>query len=471
MEKTGNVRPPIVTILGHVDHGKTTLLDAIRKTSVASHEVGGITQKIGAYTVETPLGTKITFIDTPGHEAFQAMRSRGAKVADIVVLVIAANEGAKPQTRESISIIQDSKTPYIVAITKTDLANANVDQVKSELVSLGINLEGMVSGGDVPVVPVSAKTGDGIPDLLETISLLAEVHGLPGLDTDPLQAFVIESKADARRGPVATVVVRSGKISVGDEISAASSGGKVRAITNDQGESIHAILPGMAGEILGFASTPDVGSNVTLGGSKKEEAAPTGNMDVDPAKRMNIILKADTLGGLEAIKYAISPDVGILSSGVGDINQNDIMLSSSFSAPIVGFNVKVLTQVADLVQKEGAEIKLFPLIYEALTWINTPPPARAQEEEKIVGRAEVRAKFPYGEDDQIAGVMVSEGRITKGDRLRIMRDGEKVGESRVRTLHQRTNSIDTVPKGSECGIIFREKVDFKIGDVVESVKL
>lgn len=475
-----NVRPPIVAILGHVDHGKTTLLDAIRKTNVAAREVGGITQKIGAYTIETTTrsagsgqaGHKITFIDTPGHEAFQAMRGRGAKVADIALLVVAANEGAKPQTRESISLIKASKIPLIVAITKTDLPNANVDQVRSEIVSLGVLLEGSTGGGDVPVVPVSAKTGEGLSDLLEVISLVAELHGLPGKPEDALRSYVIESRQDARRGPVATVVVTSGQISLGDKLIAEKAVCKVRAITSGEGLMVERILPGMAGEILGFDISPPVGANVVRGARNEEKSPPptfSRSKQADTGKRINLILKADTLGSLEALLGALPPDVGILSSGTGDINQNDIMLASSFDVPIIGFNVKVLPQVSDLVQKEKATIKLFNLIYQAIAWIVSPD-EKVEKEDSILGKAEIRAEFPYGGEGRIAGISVVEGRITKGDRLRFLRDSAVVGESRIKTLHQGKKTVDVITKSGEGGILFRDRVDFKIGDVLESVR-
>lgn len=465
-KKNKETRPPIVTILGHVDHGKTTLLDRIRKTDIAGGESGGITQKIGAYTVDTPKSGEITFIDTPGHEAFSAMRGRGAQVADIVILVVAANEGVKPQTRESISLIQNAKVPFIVALTKIDLAAANVEQVKRELVSLGLSLEGQ--GGDIPVVPVSAKTGEGIPDLLEMISLVSEVHGIKSNPQDNLDAVVIESRHDRRQGSLVTAVVRSGKISVGDILRAGKASGKVKAITDPRGKRVVEILPGMAGEILGFSDTAPVGAKVELNREGASDLTDEKIQQTADSRRFNIIIRADTLGSLEALQAFLPQDVGVLSSGIGDVTQNDVMLSSSFSSPIVGFNVKVPLAVAELAQKEGVEIKLFRIIYEIIDWLSVGP--TAPEDNEVLGRGEIKAQFPHGKKLSIAGVLVTDGRIAKGDKLRIVRGRDLLAEIRIDSLKKGREDVSKVDKGGECGIIFRSKVDFKIGDVVESIR-
>ena len=489
MEKIDTPRPPIVTILGHVDHGKTTLLDKIkslskiRGTDVASSEVGGITQKIGAYTVsvqeldgntQKDKNTKtkpatsrlITFIDTPGHEAFQAMRSRGAKVADIAILVVAANEGVKPQTRESLAAIQSSGIPFIVAITKIDLPSSDIDQVKTELESLGVVFEG--SGGDVPVVAVSAKTGQGIDNLLELISLLAEVHGISGYRDNKLDAVVIESRHDSRRGIVATVVVRDGKISVRDAIWAGSIYGKVRALGDSRGSRFLELVPGFAGEVLGFESPPPVGAMV-VNQTEPITGKSAPELGYLEEGKKPLIIKADNLGSLEAIVTSLPPEFGALASGVGDVNQSDVMLALSFRATLIGFNVKIQPAVTQLAQKEGVVIKSFNVIYEIFDFL-LKSPEKVSEGRLVLGRGEVRAEFAHDKTKGIAGVFVTLGRIAKGDTLRVIRGETTLGETRIESLHQRTTLVDKVEKGGECGIVFRGLVDFKVGDVVESIK-
>lgn len=465
-------RSPIVAVLGHVDHGKTTLLDAIRnlgsrrKTSVTEREVGGITQRIGAYTVTTPAGSEITFIDTPGHEAFGGMRSRGAKAADIVILVVAANEGVKPQTRESITLIKEAEIPFIVAVTKIDLSNAEPERTKKELIENGVLLEGM--GGDIPVVLLSAKTGQGIEDLLEVIALVWELQDVE--TSTSLEAVVIESHHDAKRGALATVVVKSGKIRVGDSVVAGISKGKIRAITDEAGRPKTELLPGYAGGILGFTTLPPVGSLVILGESKTETSFSK-FAEVKDGKSLQIILKTDSAGSLEAIKGSLPEEVGILFGGIGEVSQSDVMLASSFNVPIVAFNVKVAKEIQDLAAEEKVNLHIFLLIYDLLEWVAKLVTGEAVEvKESILGKGEIVSEFPYGKGGKIAGVRVKEGRIARGDLLRITRDKELLGQTRISSLKQKNLSVDKVLENNECGILFSGKIDFRVGDVIESIK-
>lgn len=462
-------RPPIVTVLGHVDHGKTTLLDAIRKTRVVEREAGGITQHIGAYQVTTQHGP-ITFIDTPGHEAFSAMRSRGAKVADIALLVVAANEGVKPQTRESFDQIKSAKIPYIIVASKIDLPSANVEAVKAQLEKEGVRFEG--GGGDVPFVKVSGKTGEGITHLLEIISLVSQLHEISDNKQSLLEATVIESASDPRRGPVATVVVRQGKIGVGDEIWVDDVKAKVRSIIDEQGNTPKELLPGYAAQIQGFISLPPVGSKVF-----RDMVATPGAISISQPPKIDkgqfkLIVKADTLGTLEALVNLIPQQIGLISKGTGELNQNDVMFASSFAATIIAFGVKIPQDVAKLAQEEGVVIKQFFVIYEAIKWIKEVVEAGAKPEieEGILGKGEIVGEFPFGKDAKIAGVRIVEGRIAKGDKLRFVRKGEVMGQTKIASLKQKKLLVDRVSKGEESGIVFQDKFDFRIGDVIESIR-
>lgn len=471
MENTKVARPPIVTVLGHVDHGKTSLLDAIRNTRLVDKEVGGITQRIGAYTVTTKDGHKLTFIDTPGHETFKGMRTRGAKVADVVILVVAANEGVKPQTRESIELIKSSSVSPVVAITKSDLPSANPDQVKKELVGEGLNLEG--AGGDIPVVVISSKTGDGVADLLEVVALLGQMKGLV-YDLAALpEGFVIESGVDPTKGVVATIVLKNGKVQVGDSINVEGAVGKVRLITNEQGVPQSILLPGFAAQVLGFATIPVVGGKVFGGDTKHEIGIAAATAQKTPEKDIiNIILKAQTSGALEAVIQAMPEGVSILDGGVGEVSQSDVMLASSFNTPIICFGVKTNPSVLDLARDEGVILKSFSLIYELLDFLRemTVAPSVLESNQQVIGKGEIVAQFEFGRAGKIAGIKVLEGRIGKNDRIIVKRNQEIVAQTHVSSIKQKDKNIARIEKGQECGIIFRGKVDFKIGDVVESVK-
>lgn len=460
-----NSRSPIVAVLGHVDHGKTSLLDAIRKTNVVKKEAGGITQHIGAYQVQTPEGKSITFIDTPGHEAFSQMRGRGARVADLVLLVVAGDDGVKPQTRESLVHIKQANVPFMVVITKVDLSTTNIPQVKKELENESLALEGR--GGDTVVLEVSAKTGQGLEHILEMILLVAEIHEVGGFPNSPLEAVVIESGFDRKKGPMATVIVRDGQISVGDKISAGQTQGKVKALLDEFGQNMSAVLPGQPALILGFEKPPQIGEKVSLAGGEKfapvQEISSANNVTEG---KLSLIIKADTAGRLEALLASLPKEVGILLSGVGEVTANDVMLAGSFKGEILAFGVNVPVEVEKLAVEEKVILHKFSIIYEALDWVNKKLVEGVKiEEEKLLGQGEVIAQFPYGEKGKIAGVKVLEGRIAKPDLLMLVRKGEVVGKSKIASLKQQGQNVDSVTKGQECGILFSStKLDFQIGD-------
>lgn len=462
-------RPPIVAVLGHVDHGKTTLLDAVRKTNIASGEAGGITQSIGAWQVTTKEGKKITFIDTPGHEAFRAMRSRGAEVADIVVLVVAADDGVMPQTKESLGYIKETKTPFLVAITKIDLATAQPEKVKNQLLKEGILLEG--HGGDVVAIEVSAKTGKGINELLEMIVLLAEMNQITGDVNSPLEAPVIEARLDRRKGVVVHVVLRDGSLSIGDTVSAEGIEAKIRGIFDEYGKPAKEVLPGRPAEILGFSEIPPVGSVLRPKGIQIRKEAKEGKKTDWESNGLPIVIKTDTQGSLEAITKSLGSKVRILFSGIGDISETDIVNASLAQAVVVGFNVRFSKEMERLAQEEGVIVHAYKIIYELLAdvdkWIIEK---EEMEKEKILGRAQILAEFGQGKE-KIAGCRVLEGKLTSSARLRLVRDGEIIAATKPASIKKGKEKIDKVEQNEEFGILFSPQVDFKIGDVIESWQL
>lgn len=468
MEKQANTRPPIVAILGHVDHGKTTLLDVIRKTNIASREAGGITQNIGAWQILTKQGRVITFIDTPGHEAFQAMRSRGAKVADLVVLVVAADDGVMPQTKESLQYIKESKNPFLVAITKTDLTAAQPERVKNQLLKEGVLLEGY--GGDVVAIETSSKTGKGIDELLEMILLLAEMGQVTGDANSLLEAPVIEARLDRRKGVVVHIVVRNGSLKIGDTVSAEGTEAKARGIFDEYGKPVKEVLPGQPAEILGFSEIPQVGSVLRSGGAHIKKEAK-GRMKVDwESNGLPIVIKTDTQGSFEAITASLGNKVKILFSGIGDIAETDIVNAGLAQAVVVGFSVRVSKEVERLAQEEGVIVHVYKIIYELLAdvdkWIKEK---KDLGKEKILGRAQILAEFRY-EKEKIAGCRMLEGKITSASRLRLVRDGVVLENMRPASLRKNKERVDKVEQPEEFGILFQTAVDFKVGDVIESYK-
>ena len=466
-KKTQSVklRPPIVSVLGHVDHGKTTLLDALRKTSVASREAGGITQTIGASMVVTSAGGKITFIDTPGHAAFSKMRSRGTSASDIAILAVAADDGVKPQTTESLKYIKEAKIPYIVALTKTDLASASAEKVKGQLEKEGILFEGR--GGDVPLVSVSAKAGTGLNDLLEIILLLAEVNEVKGDPKDPLEAVVIET-SKGKQGSVVSVVVKDGTLKVAEIVSADEISTKVRGLFNHLGRPVKEILPGEPGQILGFSSLPSVGSRlkseveITL----SEEKIGSSRIE-DTEGGLPVLIKAKSSGALEAVLGSIPKGIFVVGSGVGDINESDIFLAKSGqTSKIFAYGVKVSANVLRLAQTEDIKIESFEIIYELLERLAV---LLKKEEKEIFGKAEIIASFPL-DDKRVAGCKVIEGRIARGDSLVLSRGETETGKVKAVSMKKMKKEINKAELGEEFGILLEPQLDFQKGDMLVSVR-
>lgn len=455
-------RPPIVVVLGHVDHGKTTLLDAIRQTEVAAREYGGITQSIGAYQVEIE-GGKITFIDTPGHEAFTKMRSRGAGVADIAILVVAANDSVMPQTAESIKIIKEVKIPMIVAINKIDLPEANIDKVIADLGRHEVQLEGY--GGDVPYVKISAKKNEGIKELLELVKLVADLAELPGDVAGSLEAIVIESRLDKNRGPLATVVIKNGTLKVGQEVYIDGVKSKIRALIDYKNAQFPQAYPGTPAEILGLTKVPQVGAKVvatvmadaTVAADKKRQITENG---------LAVILKADTLGSLEAITGQLPANVNIIDSSVGEISEADVLLARSTKAIVLGFAVKASAAALKLAEIEKVLVRTYKIIYELLDELADAAAGMAlSEQEEVLGKGKIVAEFPF-EKMRICGTKVTEGRIARGDKV-------KIGElsSKIKSLRVGKNEVNKVEAGAECGLLLDPQIDFKIGDDIIAYSL
>lgn len=428
-------RPPIVVILGHVDHGKTTLLDAIRKTDTAAKEYGGITQSIGAFQTNG-----ITFIDTPGHEIFSQMRSIGAKVADIAVLVVAADNSVMPQTIESIKIIQEAKIPFIVAINKVDLPDANIDKVIQDLLRHEVLLENY--GGQVPFVKISAKKNEGVKELLELIELLAQMNSITGDPDGALDYFVLESRIDKTRGWVVNLIVRNGTLKVGQN--------DVRALIDCHGKNILTAGPGEPVSVLGWTSQPAC----RQAGMTKENS-------------LNLILKADTAGSLEAIKNKLPENINLLEASPGEVTEKDILLAKSTKGVILGFNVKVVPAALKLAQIEKILVRTYKIIYELLDELQDAAAGMLEpiETEEILGTGQIIAEFPF-EKQRICGIKVTEGRIARGDKVRI-----KNLESRIKSLRIGKEEGTKAEAGKECGVLLDPQIDFSLGDDIISYRL
>ncbi|MBU0618939.1 translation initiation factor IF-2 [Patescibacteria group bacterium] len=467
------VRPPIVAVLGHVDHGKTTLLDAIRQTNVVAGEAGGITQHIGAYQIFHK-NRLITFIDTPGHAAFTKMRSRGGQAADLVILVIAADAGVKPQTKESLKHIKNADVPFIVAINKVDIAEASVQKVKEELAKEGILVEGY--GGDVVAVEVSAKKKTGLDELLEMVFLLYDMNPVPVDPNASLEALVIESSLDHRRGSIASLLIKNGQLKLGDNLVAQNVFAKVKAIYNDQGRVIKMALPGQPVEIMGFKQPPVVGSQVLV---VQEKAVS----DIEPlveAKAVDlpvktedqfyrIVLKADTAGTLEAIKAALPPETETVFADVGEINESDILLAQAVKAKVIGFHVKTPAGVKKLAETEKIKFEVYQTIYELLEAIEKAVATEIASDEEILGKLEILAKFTIKKQN-IAGCRVTEGQVSKGNWIRLQRDEAVIGEVKVKSLKKNKESMLSVQAGQECGLTFQSDLEFQIGDYLTAYR-
>ncbi|MBP6891475.1 GTP-binding protein [Candidatus Shapirobacteria bacterium] len=466
-------RPPIVAVMGHIDHGKTTLLDRIRHARVAQKESGGITQHISSYqtTVDTPNGPReITFIDTPGHAAFCAMRTRGAGITDLVVLVISAVDGVMAQTKECISQIKKSNLPVIVAMTKIDLDTKNPEMVKGQLVEMDLTPEEY--GGQTTVIPISSKTGEGIDTLLENILLNADIMELKNEPDAPLQAMIIESKLDKNRGPLASIIIQKGTLRLGDQIFAENIGGKVKALINSDGKPISEAGPSTPVEILGFEIVPVIGALVTNHPSEPLLNFPQCQNPVDPnSPHLNVVLKADVEGTLEALKNSLSDDVCIISSGVGPVNDNDIIAAKTGHAQLFAFNTPVSKIIKTLADNENVSIFESKIIYEIIENIQSQVLKMLDPtiEDTILGEGKIIAEFKI-DKVRIAGVKVSKGEISKGDIVHLMRDGKIIKNTRVGSIRQGKEIVDKIKTGNECGMTFLPYVDFKVDDDIIAYK-
>ncbi len=481
---TGDIiYPPVVAVLGHVDHGKTTLLDAIRKTNIAGAEHGGITQKIGASEIEIMhegQKRKITFIDTPGHEAFSQMRGRGVQAADVGILVVSSVDGVMPQTVESIQLLKESKIPFIAVLTKSDDPNKLPDKVKQQLLKEEVLLEGY--GGDVPILEVSAKTGQNVKELLDLIllsyDLKKEANFYPFSVSGPLMGIVIESKLDQKSGPLATVVIKNGVIKLRDEVYAGESKGKVRNILSDLGKNLSEATVGEAVEILGFEKVPEVGSVVTNtpkivekleykkeNNEPKEVVSPFAEEDQN---MLSVVLCADTKGSLQAIINSIPEKVRFVVQKTGDIEVSDVLFAKSTGSIILGFNVRIKPEVAKLAKTEKVLVKTYNIIYEMIDEISDFVQGKLEAlQEEILGIAKILARFPF-EKTEVMGIRVSEGRIAKGDKVRLTRNDEILGESHVSSVRKGKESLSKIEAGEEGGIILSPFLDFTIGDMLIS---
>jgi len=477
-------RPPIVVVLGHVDSGKTSILDYIRKTHIAEKESGGITQHIGAYQVEYK-EKLITFIDTPGHEAFSAMRSHGAKVADIAVLVVDACEGVKPQTKEAISYIKKVGIPALVALNKVDKVEAQQEKVKGALVKEGITVESM--GGEAPCVEVSAKTGQGIEELLEIILLVGEMEGLKGDNEKLAEGVVIESCLDPKRGPTATLLIREGSLGIEDIVGTASAFGRIKTLENFQSKKIDRALPSYPVIVTGFKEVPEVGEKFYKRKSldearsyfEKKERKKTGEgevLDIGPGKKvLNLVIKADVRGSLQAIQeiLRVLPQdevvLRILDSGVGEINESNVKLALASRGFVLGFRTKADSNALSLSERSGVKVLTFEVIYELAQGVRNLMQSLIKPEivRKTMGRVEVLAIFRTEKTRQIIGGKVIFGEVKKGARIDVLRNGEKAGSGKLVQLQQNKKEVARVPQDQECGILFEGEVRIQEGDVLE----
>ena len=496
-------RPPVVTVMGHVDHGKTSLLDALRHTDVVSREAGGITQHIGAYQVQLASGAKITFIDTPGHAAFTEMRARGANVTDVVVLVVAANDGVMPQTAEAIQHAKAAGVPIIVAINKVDLPDAKPDRVRQELLQHELVVEGM--GGEVLDVEVSAKTGKGLDKLEEAIVLQAEILELKANAQRAADGVVVEAKLERGRGPVATVLVRRGTLKVGDIVVAGSEWGRVRAMVDDRGQQANSAGPATPVEVLGLNGTPMAGEELSVveneararevteyRARKKREALEAKSargtlhqmfeqIQAGTAKELPLIIKGDVQGSIEAITGAVEKLAGdntevkvrVLLSGVGAITESDITLANSFHGAVIGFNVRANPQAREMAKRDGIEIRYYSVIYEIIDDVRAlltgmlKPTLR----ERFLGNAQIREVFNITKVGKVAGCYVNEGVVKRGAGVRLLRDNVVIHTGTLKTLKRFKDEVREVREGYECGMAFENYDNIQAGDVIEAYEM
>ena len=490
-------RAPIVTIMGHVDHGKTTLLDTIRKSNVTAGEFGGITQHIGAYQVDVN-GKKVTFLDTPGHEAFTAMRARGASVTDVSIIVVAADDGVMPQTKEAIDHSKAANVPIIIAVNKMDKPGANPDKVKNALAELGLMPEEW--GGDTIFVNCSAKTGDGVKDILETILVVSEVRDLKANPNKLATGTVIEAKLDKGRGPVCTLLVQNGTLKQGDSIVVGSTYGKVRRMANDKGEEIKSASPSTPVEVIGLSEVPVAGDNFKVFANDKDaravaqarnikkiekERKATSAMSLDDLsaqieageiKEVPVIVKSDVQGTAEAVASSLSKidvdgvRVNVIRSAAGSISESDVILASVSHAVIYGFNVRPDANVRKKAQEENVEIRLHNIIYKAVEEMEAAMKGMLAPvyEEVVIGQAEVRKTYKVSKVGTIAGAMVTEGKIVRDCKCRLIRDGIVIYTGKLGSLKRFENDAKEVLQGYECGMTIENYNDIKEGDIIEA---
>jgi translation initiation factor IF-2 len=485
-----SVRPPVVAVMGHVDHGKTTLLDAIRKTNVTAREAGAITQHIGAYQALLD-GRKITFLDTPGHEAFTVMRARGARATDIVILVVAADDGVMPQTVEAVDHAKAAKVPIVLAINKIDKPDANLDRAKQQLADLGVVIEEW--GGDTVCVPISAKQGQGIPDLLENLFLVADILELKADPDGPAEGVVIEAKLDKTKGPLATLLVQKGTLKRGDVVVAGSAWGKIRAMFDDNGKQVHKAEPSAPVEVLGlnevgkagdlFAVVPDEHEARSLA-EKQKQARPGPALSLSAfssqisdgrIKELNIVLKTDVDGSIEPIKTSIErlgtekTKTRIIHAASGSITESDVLLASASKGIIIGFNTPTSPGAKQLADTAGVGIQHYDIIYKLIEDVDKTLKGMLEPTytEVLCGRAEVRAIFARGKAGKIAGVYITEGKASRDAQVKILRQNKVIGESRVTSLKRFKEDVAEVSTGLECGLGVEGSVDFQVGDVIE----
>ncbi|MFW6285352.1 MAG: translation initiation factor IF-2 [Bacillota bacterium] len=497
-EEDLEIRPPVVTIMGHVDHGKTTLLDTIRHARVTEGEAGGITQHIGAYRYFTDEGESITFIDTPGHAAFTEMRARGAKITDIAILVVAADDGVMPQTREAIDHVKAAEVPVIVAVNKMDVPGANPDKVKQELAEFNLIPEEW--GGDTIFVELSALKGEGVDTLIEMITLTAEVTEIKANPNREAHGHVIEAELDKGRGPVATLLVQNGTLKAGDILVVGDTYGRVRAMTDDFGKNVENALPSMAVEVIGLSDVPQAGDPFMVFDDEKkarqiaekraedtwkEEHGVSKSVSLDDMfarfadsekKQLNVIIKGDTQGSIEALKGSLEQidvegaNVSVIRSSVGTITETDVTLALASQGIIIGFNVRPNAAVRDDAREKGVEIRLYNVIYKAIEDVEMAMKGMLdpEYEEVVTGQAEVRDTFKVSKVGTVAGCYVTDGTIQRDSTVRVIRDGVVIYEGDLSSLKRFKDDAKEVRQGFECGITIDKFNDIKVGDVIEA---
>jgi len=485
-----SVRPPVVTVMGHVDHGKTTLLDVIRKTNVTAREAGAITQHIGAYQALVD-ERKITFLDTPGHEAFTVMRARGAQATDIVILVVAADDGVMPQTVEAINHAKAAKVPIVVAINKIDKPDANPERVKQQLADLGLVIEEW--GGDTVCVPISAKQGQGISDLLENIFLVADISELQADTDSAAEGVIIEAKLDKTKGPLATLLVKKGTLKRGDVVVAGNAWGKIKAMFDDKGKQVHKAEPSTPVEVLGLNEVAKAGDLFTVFSDEHEArsivekqkyprprptlslSALSSQISNGQIKELNIVLKTDVDGSIDPIKTSVErlgtekTKARVIHAASGSITESDVLLASASKGIIIGFNTPTSPGATQLANVEAVGIHHYDVIYKLIEDVDRTLKGMLEPTyaEVLGGRAEIRAVFPRGKVGKIAGVYIMEGKVWRDAQIKILRQNKVIGDSRVSSLKRFKEDVAEVSTGLECGLGIEGNVDFQIGDVIE----